>query len=76
MGRKAEYYYMIVTADEFELPIYVADSAKELADYLCITESTVRTAIFRKRNGVINGYRLAKVAKKEEVEESGQERNI
>ncbi|MBP3931316.1 MAG: hypothetical protein J6D47_17350 [Peptostreptococcaceae bacterium] len=41
MGR---YIWMAVTTDEYELPIFVADSAKELGECLGCSSITVRTA--------------------------------
>lgn len=63
MGIHAKYYWMAVTPDELEIPLYVAENKKELADYLGVTESTIATAEFRKRKGTICGYKIVKVRK-------------
>lgn len=41
--------YMKVTADELELPIAIADSAKELAEIIGVHENTVYAGLSRKR---------------------------
>lgn len=43
--------YLRTTTDKYELPIAVADTAKELAEELGVTEGTVYTQISKKRNG-------------------------
>ena len=42
--------YLRTTTDKYELPIAVADTAKELAEELGVTEGTVYTHISKKRN--------------------------
>lgn len=53
--------YMIVTADEYELPLMVADKAKDLAKYKGISPSTVSTHIKRKYSGKISGIKYIKI---------------
>ena len=40
-GKKIEYLYVATTKDRYELPIAVADSAKELAEMLGMPHKTV-----------------------------------
>ena len=37
--------YMLVTNDEFEFPIYIADSAQELADMVGTTRNNIYSCI-------------------------------
>ncbi len=53
--------WLAVTPDEYELPIAVADSAKELADMLGISTPTVKTSVLRHSDGSLTGRRLIKV---------------
>lgn len=46
--------YMLVTDDEYELPLVVADSVSELARILQITPNAISSAISKSRK---NGYR-------------------
>lgn len=43
--------WLYVTLDEYELPIAVADSCKELADMLGINAMTIYSALRHVRNG-------------------------
>ena len=45
--------YIAVTADEYELPVYVAGSMQELADMVGISYGTANTYLYSKtrRNG-------------------------
>lgn len=45
--------WMYVTMDKYELPIYVADSAKELAKLVGVRTDLINSAIWhaQKRNG-------------------------
>ena len=48
--RKPRYLYMAVTNDKMELPVFFADSSKELAKVVGIAASTVLTYICRNKN--------------------------
>lgn len=52
--------WMAVTADKFELPIVVKDTARELAEYLGISTETVYKSS-RRVNGVNTGRRILSV---------------
>ena len=43
--RSSQYYWLLVTSDKYELPLYVADSVTELAQVTGKTENAIRTAI-------------------------------
>lgn len=54
--------YMMVTKDEYELPLAVADSAKELAEITGRSVNTIRSAICHfKRRGGFSIYRKVEV---------------
>lgn len=53
--------WMAVTADRFELPLCVEESATLLARRLHTTESTIRSRRSRQNNGKICGYRIVAV---------------
>ncbi len=53
--------WMAVTADRFELPLCVEESATILARRLHTTESTVRARKLRQNSGKICGYRIVAV---------------
>ena len=60
-----KFYWMCVEIDEYELPLAVADTAKELAKMLGITENTVLNCVMRGRSGRQNGYKYLKVERGE-----------
>ncbi len=45
--------YMAVTADKFELPVAVADTAEELAQMLGVKAQSVRVCVWRYKNNVL-----------------------
>lgn len=47
---KQQYLWMAVTADEYELPLIVEDTAAALARRLGISEDTVRAMEYRGKN--------------------------
>lgn len=56
-----KYYWLAVTADKYELPIAVADTAGELAQLMGTTENNIRSAIAKNKNGKKNGYKFIRV---------------
>ena len=60
-----KYYWLCVDIDEYELPIAVADTARELADILGITETTIYNCVMRGRGGRENGYKYMKVRRED-----------
>ncbi len=53
--------YMSVTADKFELPLYVADSAAELALHYHVTKNAVQSSISKAHSGRTRGYKFIRV---------------
>lgn len=58
---RKSYIWMAVTADEYELPIAIADTAEELGEILGICRASVMTNSHRRESGKINGRRIVKV---------------
>lgn len=54
MSSQSGYVYEYVTADRFELPIYVADTVRELAYLVGTTENAISSDICHQRQ---RGYR-------------------
>ena len=42
------FVYMMVTKDEYELPIAIADTAKELSEIIHVSSNAIRSAISHK----------------------------
>lgn len=62
LGKRSDpMLWMAVTADRFELPLCVEESATILARKLHTTESTVRARKLRQNSGKICGYRIVAV---------------
>lgn len=56
-----KYLWMAVTADDLELPLAVADTAKELGLMLGISHETVMASEYRKVSGKGKGRKFVKV---------------
>ena len=56
-----KYLWMAVTADEYELPICVADTARELGEKYGVTADTVITLARDDSSGKIIGKKYVKV---------------
>lgn len=62
LGKRSDpMLWMAVTADRFELPLCVEESATILARKLHTTESTVRARKLRQNSGKICGYKIVAV---------------
>lgn len=60
--RKPKYVWMLVSNDKYELPLYVADTAQELADILGIPVINVTSAMSHaRRRGNNCKYKKIKV---------------
>lgn len=62
MGKKP-YWWLAVTPDEYELPLAVEETAKEIGAVFGVTKNGVLDAVRKNRNGVMNGYKFVKVRK-------------
>ena len=56
-----QYIWMAVKADEYELPLCVADTAKELGKHYGIAKETIISAEHRKISGARTGRKYVKV---------------
>lgn len=63
--------YMMVTDDEFELPLVVADSAQELANIIGRDVNTIYSGISHEKHGRIK----SSIYKKVEIREWKKKRN-
>lgn len=59
--KTGKYIWMAVTADEYELPLCVADSARELGEKFGVTADTVMTLARGEWSGALTGRRFVKV---------------
>lgn len=60
----SKYYWLAVTPDEFELPLAVADSARELGEICGISGDTVECSAWRGSDGTNSGRKFVKVLRK------------
>lgn len=64
--RKSKYLWMAVDADEYELPIFIADSADELAEHYGVTKHNVGASTYDPHStGKYKGYKFVKVLRDE-----------
>lgn len=49
--RRPQYLWMMVTRDEYELPLYWADTAAELAEIVGTTKMSILTAVSHEVHG-------------------------
>lgn len=56
-----KYLWLAVTADKYELPIFVEDTAQQLANKLGITSSTVIASVTRNKTGKNIGRKIVRV---------------
>lgn len=61
MNGKNKKLYLYVTDDRYELPIFVEDSAAELAKKLGISTNTVYSSISHEKNGNVHRSRFKSV---------------
>lgn len=61
MNKPTKYIWMLVEADEYELPLVVADSAKELGDIVGVSRNTVMSSEYRHHTGRKTGTKFVKV---------------
>ena len=51
--------WLAITADKYELPVYVADTAAELAKIVGISYAAIRSYVYRQQKG--HGFKYIKV---------------
>ena len=60
-----KYYWLAVDIDEYELPLAVCDTAKELGEIYGVGEHTVMDAVSKHKSGKISGRRYVRVRREE-----------
>ena len=55
--RRKKTLWLLVTKDEFELPLYVADTAIELAKFCRVHPGTINAEVYRQKPGTRSRYR-------------------
>lgn len=55
--RRKKTLWLLVTKDEFELPLYVADTATELAKFCRVHPGTINAEVYRQKPGTRSRYR-------------------
>lgn len=60
-GNTFKYYWLCVEADEYELPLVVADTARELAEKCGTNKHNVETFVSKQSSGRDNGFKYLKV---------------
>lgn len=58
-----KYLWLAVEADKYELPLAVADSARELGEMMGSNKHNVETFVSKGSNGRLNGFKYIKVLK-------------
>ena len=58
---KQKYIWLYVTDDAYQLPIYICDTAQELADKVGVTVGTVKAVAYRQQKSGKGQYIKVKV---------------
>lgn len=56
-----DYIYMMVSDDKYELPLYVADSAQELAEKLGVKKGTIYSHVIQWEKGKIKKAKYIRI---------------
>lgn len=69
-----KYFYVLVTADKYELPLYVADNYKDLAEVTGRSIACLQSVKSKNRRMKFNGEKcyIRKVARIDDKEEMGE----
>ena len=62
---ESKYYWLAVTTDEYELPLAVADTARELGNMMGLSHNTIEVCACRGISGSQKGRRYIKVPREE-----------
>lgn len=62
---KNKYIWVAVEADEYELPLAVADTARELGAIFGISQDSVKESAHMHRDGRISGRKFMKVRRED-----------
>ena len=58
-----KYFWLAITTDEYELPLAVAESPKELGQLFGLSKETIKSAVKRNSDGSVSGRRFIKILK-------------
>ena len=61
----SKYYWIAVEPDEYELPLFVADTARELASKFDTTKHNVECNVLRGDNGRCSGRKFLKIRRED-----------
>lgn len=56
-----KYLWLAVETDKYELPLAVADSARELGEMMGSNKHNVETFVCKRSSGKLNGFKYIKV---------------
>lgn len=57
-------YYMAVTSDKYEIPIFVTNNIEEMAEKFNVTKNGILSSISHNLNGAKKGYKFVRVVVK------------
>lgn len=58
-----KYFWLAITTDEYELPLAVTESPKELGQLFGVSKETIKNAVKRQNDGSVSGRRFIKILK-------------
>ena len=58
-----KYFWLAITTDEYELPLAVTESPKELGQLFGLSKETIKSDEKRKSDGSVSGRRFIKILK-------------
>lgn len=58
-----KYFWLAITTDEYELPLAVTESPRELGQLFGLSKATIKSAVKQKSDGSVSGRRFIKVLK-------------
>lgn len=65
MAQMNKYYWLCVEADEYELPLAVADTARELAEKCGTTKHNIDSFVSKQSSGRNRGTKYVKVRRED-----------
>lgn len=56
-----DYIYMMVSNDKYELPVYIAETAQELADMVGVPKGTIYSSVIKWEKGQVKKAKYIRV---------------
>ncbi|MBM7836463.1 hypothetical protein [Clostridium sardiniense] len=53
--------YMAVTPDKYELPVKITETAKQMGDWLGVSENSIYISVCSELSGKRNGFKIVRV---------------